>query len=107
MFDDGSSADHHFGMRLHSLLHSLESLFVQMARDVSAFGVGALRFNRAACAVADLRLVDPAFIADLLKDQPFSGRALISILRRIVANDEKKKNICSLPQEFSDRATGT
>jgi hypothetical protein len=71
-------------MCLHSLLHSLESLFVQMARDVSAFGVGALRFNRAACAVADLRLVDPAFIADLLKDQPFSGRALISILRRIV-----------------------
>ncbi|KQT68420.1 hypothetical protein ASG55_11205 [Pseudomonas sp. Leaf434] len=42
-----------------------------MARDVSAFGVGALRFNRAACAVADLRLVDPAFVADLLKDQPF------------------------------------
>jgi hypothetical protein len=59
-------------MCLHSLLHSLESLFVQMARDVSAFGVG------------DLRLVDPAFVADLLKDQPFSGRALISILRRIV-----------------------
>ena len=68
MFDDASSADHHFGMRLHSLLHSLESLFVQMARDVSAFGVGALRFNRAACAVADLRLVDPAFVADLLKE---------------------------------------
>ena len=85
MLNDGAAPDHHVWMGLHSLLHALKRRFMDMSREITLLGLGALGFERTACAVLSARLIDSVAAVELLELQRFAGRALITIGALVVA----------------------
>ncbi|MNP11373.1 hypothetical protein D3C76_1035560 [compost metagenome] len=70
-------------MCLHPLLHALERCFMGMPGHVPALGIGALRLQRAAAAVA-AHGIDALLAVHLLERQPFARRALVLVSFRVV-----------------------
>lgn len=91
VFDDRSSVDHHVGIGLHSLFHSLKCGFVGMTRNVSAFCLGTPTFQRASGALIDGSMVNPVAFVEGFKRESLVVGALVGVTFFVVTKERAIK----------------